>query len=75
MANCILCGKQVVTPEASRCWWCNHKHRSSSALVSLEARAKEIESLKASGMTVVDISRKLGISRQRIYQILGRVKK
>jgi DNA-binding CsgD family transcriptional regulator len=42
---------------------------------SLRARAKEIEALKASGMTMVDISRKLGISRQRAYQILGRVKK
>lgn len=75
MANCVNCGKQVASPEAARCWWCNHKHRSSSALVSLEVRAKEIEDLKVSGMTMVDIARKLGISRQRAYQILERVKK
>lgn len=75
MANCVNCGKQVVSPDAARCWWCNHAHRSSSALVSLENRAKEIQKLKDSGMTMVDISRKLGISRQRAYQILGKVKK
>ena len=75
MANCVNCGKEVVSPDAARCWWCNHQHRSTSAMGSLRARAKEIEALKASGMTMVDISRKLGISRQRAYQILGRVKK
>ena len=75
MANCVNCGKQVISSDASRCWWCNHRHRTTSALASLEVRAKEIQSLKDSGMTIVDISRKLGISRQRVYQILGKVKK
>ncbi len=36
---------------------------------------EESEELKDSGMTMVDIARKLGISRQRVYQILGKVKK
>lgn len=75
MANCVNCGKQVTSPEAARCWWCNHKHRSTSALASLEVRASEIQALKDSGMTMVDIAGKLGVSRQRLYQILGRVKK
>jgi len=75
MANCVNCGKQVTSPEAARCWWCNHKHRSTSALASLEIRASEIQGLKDSGMTMVDIARKLGISRQRVYQILGKVRK
>jgi DNA-binding CsgD family transcriptional regulator len=75
MANCVNCGKQVTSPEAARCWWCNHKHRSTSALASLEVRAKEIQRLKDSGMTMVEISGKLGISRPRAYQILERVKK
>lgn len=75
MANCVNCGKQVISPEAARCWSCNHEHRSSSALVSLGVRAKEIQKLKESGLTMVDIARKLGISRQRAYQILGKVKK
>lgn len=75
MSKCINCSRQVVSSDAVRCWWCNHKHRSVSALTSLEVRAKEIESLKDSGMTMVDIARKLGISRQRAYQILERVRK
>jgi DNA-binding CsgD family transcriptional regulator len=75
MANCVNCGKEVISPDAIRCWWCNHSHRSARAAVSLDVRAKEIVSLKDSGMTMVDISRKLGISRQRVYQILGKVKK
>lgn len=75
MANCVNCGKQVTSPEAARCWWCNHKHRSASALASLEVRASEILALKSSGMTMVEIAGKLGISRQRAYQILERVKK
>jgi DNA-binding NarL/FixJ family response regulator len=70
--QCVMCGKTVVSESAVRCWWCNHKHRSSAAAASLEVRAQEIRRLKASGMTMVDIARKLGISRQRAYQILGR---
>lgn len=72
--QCVMCGKEVVSAVAVRCWWCNHKHRSSSAAATLEVRAQEILGLKRSGMTIVDIARKLGISRQRVYQILGKVK-
>ena len=70
LVNCVNCGKQVVSPDAIRCWWCNHAHRSASAKASLEVRANEILALKESGMTIVDISRKLGISRQRVYRFL-----
>lgn len=75
VVNCVNCGKQVISPDAVRCWWCNHAHRSASAKASLEVRANEILALKDSGMTMVDIARKLGISRQRVYQILGKGKK
>lgn len=74
MAACVMCGKELASDDAARCWWCNHKHRSTSAKKSLTIRASEITALKASGMTMVDIARKLGISRQRVYQILGRGK-
>ena len=72
MALCVMCGKKLVSLDAARCWWCNHKHRSSTARKNLAVRASEIKGLKNSGMTMVDIARKLGISRQRAYQILER---
>lgn len=75
VVNCVNCGKQVISPDAVRCWWCNHAHRSATAKAALEVRATEILDLKDSGMTMVDIARKLGISRQRVYQILGKGKK
>lgn len=73
--KCLMCGKEVVSESAVRCWWCNHKHRSSSANASLAVRAGEIRKMKESGMTMVDIASKLGISRQRAYQILGKAKR
>jgi len=72
--NCINCGKEVITIGAIRCWWCNHSHRAATAKTSMAVRYAEVCELKASGMLMVDIARKLGISRQRLYQIVGKGK-
>ena len=68
--QCLDCGAQKSTQETVRCWDCSLKAKKANWRSEASRRAQEILSKRDAGMTMVEIARELGISRQRVYQVV-----
>jgi ribosomal protein L37AE/L43A len=68
--QCLDCDAQKSTQETVRCWDCSLKAKKANWQSEASRRAKEILGKRDAGMTMVEIARELGISRQRAYQVV-----
>jgi DNA-directed RNA polymerase sigma subunit (sigma70/sigma32) len=69
--RCLDCGGQKSTEKTLRCWDCALKQKKASWRNATAARADEIMGKRNAGMTMVEIANDLGISRQRVYQVVN----
>lgn len=68
--RCIDCGGQKSTEGSVRCWDCALLEKRSRWHASSVERAGKILDARAKGMTMIEIAREFGVSRQRVYQIV-----
>ena len=68
--RCLDCGGPKSTEFSVRCWDCALKAKKSNWRNQASLRAKEILSKRDAGMTMVEIAKEMGISRQRVYQVV-----
>jgi DNA-directed RNA polymerase sigma subunit (sigma70/sigma32) len=69
--RCPDCGGQKSTEKTLRCWDCALKQKKSAWHNEASARADAIMGKRNAGMTMVEIASELGISRQRVYQVIS----
>lgn len=69
--RCLDCGGPKSTERCIRCWDCALKQKKASWRNAAAARADQIIGKRNSGMTMVEIANDLGISRQRVYQVVN----
>ena len=69
--RCLDCGGQKSTEKTLRCWDCALKEKKSTWRSKASARADAIMSKRNAGMTMVEIASELGVSRQRVYQVIN----
>lgn len=69
--RCFDCGGAKSTEQSVRCWDCALLKKKENWREAVSIRAKEIVVKRDAGMTMVEISLSLGVSRQRVYQILN----
>jgi DNA-directed RNA polymerase subunit RPC12/RpoP len=67
---CVDCGGPKSTEKTIRCWDCSLLVKHKNWQQDKEHRATQIMNERKNGMTMVEIAAKLGISRQRVYQIV-----
>ena len=68
--RCLDCGGLKSTEKTLRCWDCALKVKRATWEKSSSLRASEILELRAKGHTMTDVARQLGVSRQRLYQVI-----
>jgi len=68
--RCIDCGGPKSTEVSVRCWDCALIEKRGRWHLSRVERAGKILDARAGGMTMAEIARKFGVSRQRVYQIV-----
>ena len=68
--RCLDCGGQKSTELSIRCWDCALKNKKSNWRSAALIRASDIMSKRDAGMTMVEIAATLGVSRQRVYQVV-----
>ena len=69
--QCLDCGSPTSTEKTVRCWDCSLKVKKANWRNSAATRVNEIMSKRDAGMTMVEIAADLGISRQRVYQLVA----
>lgn len=68
--RCLDCGGLKSTEKTLRCWDCALKVKRSNWEKASSIRADNILHLRAHGHSMTDIARQLGVSRQRLYQVI-----
>lgn len=68
--RCLDCGGPKSTESSIRCWDCALKNKKATWRNTALVRANDILSKRDSGMTMVEIAALLGVSRQRVYQVV-----
>jgi len=68
--RCRDCGGPTSTETTIRCWDCALKSKKSNWHSAALIRAKDIMAKRDAGMTMVEIAATLGVSRQRVYQMV-----
>lgn len=68
--RCLDCGGPKSTERCIRCWDCALKSKKSNWRDAALIRANDILSKRDAGMTMVEIAAALGVSRQRVYQVV-----
>jgi hypothetical protein len=68
--RCLDCGGPKSTEFSVRCWDCALLEKRSRWHSSAVDRAGKILDARARGMTMIEIAREFGVSRQRVYQIV-----
>lgn len=68
--QCPDCDGQKSTEKTIRCWDCALKLKKSAWKAASSVRADDILARKNGGMSMVEIARELGVSRQRLYQVV-----
>lgn len=68
--RCIDCGGPKSTESSVRCWDCALVEKKSRWRSSSVERAEKILDARSRGMTMIEVAREFGVSRQRVYQIV-----
>lgn len=72
---CVDCGAATSTKSTLRCWPCSREYLSGIHAAPFWERIAKIRELSSGGRTITSIAKELGISRNRVYQLLERAKK
>jgi DNA-directed RNA polymerase specialized sigma subunit len=73
--NCADCGGKKSTLKTIRCWDCSLVQKKSLRQKGNLVRADAILAKRAAGMKMTEIAAELGVSRQRVYQVLDKAGK